>query len=86
VRDATDQVLVIDLSPRVDWAKEWRRLTAWLPDDAVGPFTLESIYLTEYHVDRTQVGAIYLDDVGAEALPGKGQTPPGVGPPAAKTG
>jgi hypothetical protein len=86
VRDATDQVLVVDLASRVDWAKQWRRLTAWVPDDAVGPFTLESIYLTEYHIDRSQVGAIYLDDIGAEALPGKGRKPPGVSPTAAKTG
>jgi hypothetical protein len=33
---------------------------------------LESIYLTEYHADRKPVGAIYIDDVGAEALPNAG--------------
>ena len=69
IRDAADRPLTVDLAPRVDWSKQWRRLTAWVPEDSTPPLTLESIYLTEYHADRKPVGAIYIDDVGAEALP-----------------
>ena len=72
VRDAADRPLTVDLALRVDWSGQWRRLTAWMPEDAVPPLTLEAIYLTEYHADRKQAGEIYLDDVGAEKLPDNG--------------
>jgi hypothetical protein len=75
LRDAADRTVVVDLAPRVDWAGQWHRLTAWLPDDVTPPFTLESIYLTEYHVDRGQAGDIYIDDIGAESLPNRNGRP-----------
>lgn len=66
VRDAADRRFLLDLAPKVDWKGEWRQITAWLPDEAVAPVVLETIYITEYHADRRPAGTIYLDNIGAE--------------------
>ena len=75
VRDAAERRFIVDLAPRVDWSGQWRRLTGWLPEESEAPFTLETIYLTEYHADRRPVGTVYLDDIGAESLPSTSQNP-----------
>ena len=69
VRDSVGRVFLLDLANRVDWSKQWKRVTGWLPEEAQFPVTLESIYLTEFHPDRKPVGAIYVDDLSVAALP-----------------
>ncbi len=63
LRDGAGQVFTLDLAERVDWSGEWRALRAPLPEGAVSPLTLESIYLVEYHADRKPAGQLLLDDI-----------------------
>jgi len=79
VRDGGDRSFPVDLAPRVDWSRQWRTVSAWLPEDAIPPFMLESVYLTEYHADRKPVGEIHLDDIGADATAVQAASPPGAG-------
>jgi hypothetical protein len=67
LRDGADRRFTVDLAAKVDWSKEWRGVSAWLPDECAPPVRLESVYLTEYHADRRPRGEIYLDDIGAES-------------------
>ena len=69
VRDSAGTIFPIDLANKVDWSGQWKRVTGWLPEEAVVPLTLESVYVTEFRADRRPVGSIYLDDIGASALP-----------------
>jgi hypothetical protein len=56
-----------------------------MPEDSTPPFTLESIYLTEYHADKKPADAIYVDDIGAESLPSSSPTPAPAEQPAEKS-
>jgi hypothetical protein len=69
VRDGAGTLFPVDLADKVEWPGEWKRVTGWLPEQAVPPLTLESVYVTEFRADRRPAGAIYLDDIGAAALP-----------------
>ena len=69
LRDSVGRVFPVDLANRVDWSRKWKQVTGWLPEEAVFPVTLESIYVSEYHPDRKPVGEILLDDIGVAALP-----------------
>ena len=69
LRDSAGRVFPVDLANRVDWSRKWRQVTGWLPEEAVFPVTLESIYVSEYHPDRKLGGEIFLDDIGVAALP-----------------
>jgi hypothetical protein len=65
VRDGEGKGFAVDLADRVGWSGRWRGLAASLPEEAVPPLTLESVYVSEYHADRQPCGAILVDDIGA---------------------
>ncbi len=69
VRDSAGTIFPIDLADKVDWSGEWKQLTGWLPEEAVAPLTLESVYVSEFRADKHPVGTIHFDDIGAAALP-----------------
>jgi len=68
VRDAAGRTSVLDLAHHVRWSARWRRLNAWLPENAKAPVTLESIYLAEIRENRTPSGTICLDDIAVAPL------------------
>lgn len=65
LRDAAGRGFTVDLADRVTWSLTWREVDAALPEEAEPPVTLESVYLAEFHEDRTPVGAVYFDDICA---------------------
>jgi len=77
LRDSAGRVFPVDLANRVDWSREWRRVTGWLPEEAVFPVILETIYVTEFRPDRKPAGELFLDDIGVAALPEENATAPG---------
>ena len=50
-------------------------MTGWLPEEAVFPVTLESVYVSEFHADAKPAGEIYLDDLCVSALPAAKEPP-----------
>jgi len=68
VRDARGTSFILDLAHHVRWSGQWRRLDAWLPDNAKAPLVLETIYLAEIREDRTPAGTICLDDIAIAPL------------------
>lgn len=69
LRDSAGRVFPVDLANRVDWSHRWKTLTADLPEEAIFPVSLESIYVTEFHPDRHPVGELLFDNLGVAALP-----------------
>ena len=76
VRDATGRVFDVELAPQVDWAKAWKPVSAWLPQEAVAPLTLVSLYVSETRPEAKPVGDLYFDDIYVAAAPPEKETAP----------
>jgi hypothetical protein len=66
VRDAAQQVHLLDAARRVDWKDSWKELRVPISEDIPRPLTLEAIYVVEPDASRTPKGAILIDDLTLE--------------------
>lgn len=68
VTDAKGQTHNIDFSLCVDFT-EWRSVTALLPTDAPGPFTLDRVYMAALGSDQDQSHSVFFDYLEALYTP-----------------
>ncbi|UCH35267.1 MAG: phosphodiester glycosidase family protein [Armatimonadota bacterium] len=65
VTDANDHSFNLDFAPRIDWIG-WREVTAPVPADAEPPIQWDAIYVSEFHPERQDTGAVVFDALRAE--------------------
>ena len=65
ITDAGGQSFNLDFAPQVDWTG-WREVTASVPPAAQAPIRWAAIYISEFHPDRQDAGALVFDLLRAE--------------------
>lgn len=68
ITDALGGTYNLDFAPRVDWSG-WREVSALVPADARPPLRWDAIYVSEFHPECQDAGALVFDSLRAE-VPG----------------